>query len=50
VYTRKAWVGQFLVKSDVLNSVLHFSNTLDCIETKQIFLLVEVCLDFMKII
>jgi len=30
----KAWVGQFLVKSDMLNSGLHFPNTLDCIETK----------------
>ena len=40
---------QFLVKSDMLNSGLHFSNMLDCIETKYI-LWVGVCLDFMKTI
>jgi len=27
----KAWVGQFLVKSDMLNSGLHFPNTLSIV-------------------
>jgi len=43
----KAWVGLFLVKIDMLNCWLHFSNTQQCVGT--IYLLwIEVCLVIKK--
>ena len=43
----KAWVGLFLVKIDMLNCWLHFSNTQQCIDTIYI-LWIEVCLVIKK--
>ena len=43
----KAWVGLFLVKIDMLNCWLHFSNTQQCVGTIYI-LWIEVCLVIKK--
>ena len=43
----KAWVGLFLVKIDMLNCWLHFSNTQQCVGTTYI-LCIEVCLVIKK--
>ena len=43
----KAWVGLFLVKIDMLNCWLHFSNTQQCVGTMYI-LWIEICLVIKK--
>ena len=43
----KAWVGLFLVKIDMLNCWLHFSNTQQCVGTIYI-LWIEICLVIKK--